>query len=530
RDSRRMPMITISVFVWFLISLSWRLTIISIFLLAIVALANQYFIYRSREFGRILSEKSREYSNKLFEILTGIRLIKTVSNESYEYDLIKKIIREREQADFDAQANSSLIGPFNEVSGIISVLVMVVLGRYLFLDKIESFSTILLTYLVFLFRLLPLVGQLNSSRSRLANVAHSAKITTEFLRQDNKPFMSKGSEIYHKLEQGINFKEVSFSYPGHEDLVLNKINLWIEKGKTIALVGASGAGKSTIADLLPRFYDPTEGTITIDGKDLREYDLKTFRRAMGVVSQDTFLFNNSISYNIAYGRENFTLEEIIEAAKRANAYEFIIDLPKGFDTEIGDRGVRLSGGQRQRIAIARALLRNPDILILDEATSALDTVSERLVQQAIDEVCRDRTTLVIAHRLSTVQKAHKIVVLDKGSIVELGNHEKLLEKNGYYARLYSMQFTEQSRPKVILPTNESLLRASLQASYKFRSRLSYEVRSHLNVMLGSLILVNDGFLDNPEEQYELIEESYNSAMRLLKIIEFYEDNNISQNY
>lgn len=437
--------INITLFVAVLISLSWQLTLISIVLLSSIIFVNQYFVKRSRKFGRINSQKSRDYSNNLLEILTGIRWIKTVSNEEYEYHNIKRLIHERERSSFDAQVISGLLDPFNEVSGIIAAFIMVLLGRYLFFEQLQSFSAIFLTYLLFLFRLLPFVSQLNSARNQLGNLSHSVDVTADFLRRDNKPFMVNGHKPYHKLEEGIHFENVSFSYPDHESLVLNQINLWIPKGKMTALVGASGAGKSTIADLLPRFYDPTEGRITIDGKDLKNYDLKSLRQAMGIVSQDTFLFNKSVRYNIAYGRENVTEEEIIDAAKRANAYEFIIKLPKGFDTEIGDRGVLLSGGQKQRMAIARSLLRAPDILILDEATSALDTVSERLVQQAIDELCRGRTTLVIAHRLSTIQKAHQIAVIDNGCVVEIGTHQELLDQDGYYTRLYSMQFAEESK-------------------------------------------------------------------------------------
>jgi subfamily B ATP-binding cassette protein MsbA len=290
------------------------------------------------------------------------------------------------------------------------------------------------------------------------------------------------------------------------------VDLWVPKGTTLALVGASGAGKSTLVDLLPRFYDPLEGCITIDGKDLREYDIRSLRQAMGIVSQDTFLFNTSVRNNIAYGREDVSLDEVVEAAKRANAYEFIVQLPQGFDTEIGDRGVLLSGGQRQRMAIARALLRNPDILILDEATSALDTVSERLVQQAIDELCRDRTTIVIAHRLSTVQKANQIAVMDKGQVVEIGTHEELLKQGGYYSRLYSMQFEQSAEDVVDKAVNDALVQAS------------YEVRTHLNPLMGFLRLVVDDLVDNTGERQELTEEAYQSAMRLLKNLEVLEEN------
>jgi subfamily B ATP-binding cassette protein MsbA len=430
--------ITITFFVFLLISLSWELTIITVTLLGAVAFINQFFIRRSRKFGKILSQKSRAHTNKQFEVLTGIRLVKTSGQEKKEYDQIKKLIEQKEKAEFDSQVNAGLIGPFNEISGIATVLFMVIAGRYIFALKMQDLAPILLTYLVILFRLLPVVNQLNSLRNQLANLSHSMDVATKFLRRDNKPFMMRGNEIFTQFKEGIRFENIYFSYPKYDEIVLKGVDFWIPKGKMVALVGASGSGKSTIADLLPRFYDPTAGRITIDGKDLKDYELRSLRRAMGIVSQDTFLFNNSVHYNISYGVDNVTEEEIIEAAKRANAYEFIIQLPQDFATEIGDRGVMLSGGQRQRIAIARALLRNPDILILDEATSALDTVSERLVQQAINELSQERTTLVIAHRLSTIQQAHNIIVLDKGTIMEMGTHEELLEKGGYYTRLYSI--------------------------------------------------------------------------------------------
>jgi len=515
-----MTTISILTLVWVLLMLSWKITLIATGLLLIIGVVNQYFVNRSKYYGKVVAEKSRNYNQKLIEILTGIRLIKTVKNEGEEYEQIKNLIEEQEDAEFQSQANSSIIAPFNEISGIIVILVIIIIGRYLFREELQAIATVLLTYLVVLFRLIPFVSQLNSARSQFANTAPSAEIVADFLRRDNKPFMVKGGEKLSFLEQGITFEQVSFAYPGNENLVLKNIDLQIEKGQTIALVGASGAGKSTMADLLPRFYDVIKGRITIDGIDIREYDLKELRQAMGVVSQDTFLFNNSVRYNIAYGLENVTEGEIIDAARRANAYEFIKQLPQGLETEIGDRGVLLSGGQRQRIAIARALLRNPEILILDEATSALDTVSERLVQQAIDEVCRDRTTLVIAHRLSTIQKADKIVVLEKGEIVEIGPHEELIEKNGYYARLHSMQFADESHKLALKMIKEDLLGANQQLT----RNISYEARSSLNSMLGYLRLMADGFVDDQEEQQELLEESYQSAINLLQTLEFYEEN------
>ncbi|OKH25134.1 ABC transporter ATP-binding protein [Hydrococcus rivularis NIES-593] len=439
--------VTVLTYIGLLILISWQLTVISTVLIAGIFFLNQNFLRISKKLGQELSQVSKQYSNKILEIVTANRLIRVAKTEEKEYQKIQQLVLALEKSQFYLQINDQAIQPINEVLGIIVLLTIVISGRYLFSGNLPSVTTVLLAYLLLLYKLLPFVSQLNHARNELAKKAFSVKIATNFLQRENKPFMidCDRPQIYSQLEEGIRFENVSFVYPDTDTTVLNEINLWIPKGKTIALVGSSGAGKSTLADLLPRFYDPSGGRITIDGIDLREYDLKSLRQAMGIVSQDTFLFNNSVRYNITYGLEDVSEERLIDAAKLANAYEFIMQLPNGFDTEIGDRGVMLSGGQRQRLAIARALIRNPDILILDEATSALDTASERLVQQAIDRLSRNRTILAIAHRLSTIQKAYQIAVLDKGHIVELGNHEQLLAQNGYYARLYSMQFAESPR-------------------------------------------------------------------------------------
>ncbi len=502
---------TILVYVGILISISWKLTLASTCLLLMVTLINQYLIKRAKSFGKILSEKSRAYSTTLLEILTGIRLIKSVSTEEFEFQRIERVIEERERLDQQSQANYDAIGPINEVAGTLAILAIVFLGKAFFLKQIEALSTILLIYLYVLFRLLPIVSLLNSQRSGFANTAPGTEIVADFLRRDNKPFMANGQSIYKKIEKGIRLEGVSFAYPGHDDSVLTRVDLWVPKGTTLALVGSSGAGKSTLADLLPRFYDPVEGRITIDGKDLKEFNIRSLRQSMGIVSQETFLFNTSVRNNIAYGVENVSFDEVVEAAKRANAYEFIAELPQEFDTEIGDRGVLLSGGQRQRIAIARALLRDPDILILDEATSALDTVSEKLVQRAIDELCRDRTTVVIAHRLSTIHKAHQIAVMDKGQVVEIGTHHELIRKGGYYTRLYAMQFEQDAEDMMQAAVNDSLIQTS------------YEIRTHLNPLVGFLRLIVDDVVENSGERQELTEEAYRSAIRLLRNLETLED-------
>ncbi|MCT7974190.1 ATP-binding cassette domain-containing protein [Laspinema olomoucense] len=501
---------TVLIFVGILILISWQLTLVSTLLLMLVPLLSQFIIRRSQEYGKILSEKSRAYTTALMEVLNGIRLVKSTGQENQEYFKIKRLIEDREKAEMQSQVNYSIITPMNELSGLVVILCIIIIGRIIFSNQIESLSTLLLTYLFVLSRVVPLMGQLNNSRSEFANVIPSTIIVSEFLRKDDKPLMKDGTEPYRKLENGIHFDHLSFSYSGHKDVVLKDVDLWLPKGTTLALVGGSGAGKSTLADLLPRFYDTTEGRITIDGKDLREFDMRSLRKSMGIVSQDTFLFNDSVRNNIAYGRPDATEQEVIEAAKLANAYEFIMNLPEGFDTPLGDRGILLSGGQRQRIAIARALLHNPDILILDEATSALDTVSEHLVQQAIERLSRDRTTLVIAHRLSTVKNADQIAVLDKGQVVETGTHEELLSKGGYYAKLYSMQFSLDTQDLVKKARSETLMNTS------------YEIRTRLNPMIGFLRLIVDDVVDSPQELRELTQESYESAIRLLNTLEYME--------
>ena len=492
---------TVLVFVGLLLSLSWKLTVTATVLLALVAWANQYIINRSKHFGSQLSEMSKDYSVRVLETLTGIRLVKSTGNEEKEYERLKHLIQRREEADFQAQVNYAAIGPINEVVNLIVIILIVFIGRTIFANEIESISTILLTYLLVLIRLIPLISQLNSGRSQFANTSASVEVVDDFLRRKDKPFMRNGSVKYSPLQSGIHFNKISFSYPNNEKFFLKEVDLFLPRGTTLALVGASGSGKSTLADLLPRFYDPTEGQISIDGRDLRKFELKSLRKAMGIVSQDTFLFNASVRENIAYAKPDASDKEILEAAKGANAYEFIQQLPKGWHTQIGDRGQILSGGQRQRISIARALLQNPEILILDEATSSLDTVSEKYVQAAIEKLSCNRTTLVIAHRLSTVQKANKIAVIKDGQVVEMGSHKELLAKGGEYTKLYSLQFAEDSA------RDEALIRGS------------YEIRTSLNFMINFLTVLVDEMGDSSEERDELIRKSYDSAANIVKTLE-----------
>lgn len=505
--------ITLAVFLVLLVLTSWQLTVISTVTLGSVTLLNQFIVKRSKVLGKRLSETSKAYSSRVFEVLSGIRLVKATANEEREYNYLDNIIIDRESAEFNSQLVFAGIAPFNEIINILALMLIAVLGRVAFSNQLELFESSLVAYLIILFRTLPFIGQLNSQRSTLANTSTSVEVVTALLKRDDKPFMPRGAKPYRPLQKGIHFNQIRFNYPGHEQEVLRGIDLFLPKGQTLALVGSSGAGKSTLADLLPRFYDPTSGTIELDGVDLKTIDLCGYRSNLGIVSQETFLFNASVRENLLYGRPEATDTELKAAAKQANAYEFIENLPQGFETMIGDRGVLLSGGQRQRLAIARALLQDPDILILDEATSALDTVSERLVQNAIDELSRDRTTLVIAHRLSTIHEADQIAVLDRGKVVEVGTHRELLEKRGAYAKLHAMQ-----RTKGVNENGAGNLVSGIVPVYrKAISTSSYELRSQLNSMIGLLALIQDD-VDDPYEQAELMADAQTIAVDLLDVV------------
>jgi subfamily B ATP-binding cassette protein MsbA len=514
---------TVLTFLAILIALSWQLTLISSILIASLALVSQLYVRRAKVLGQRLAQQNKAYSVHLYEVLSGIRLIRTFVSEDREYKKLLNLIHTHAKTEFQSQMVGAVVGPLNEIISIIILIFIVFLGRLFFSESLGSLSTILLIYLIILFRLLPFVGQLNSIRTTLANAAASVEIVYDFLREDNKPFMFKGQLPYEGLKHEIKFTSLDFAYPGHEQLALNDICLTLPRGQTLALVGSSGSGKSTLASLLARFYDPTEGTITLDGTDLCQFDLTTLRRRMGIVSQETFLFNDSVWNNIAYARPDATEEEVVNATKQANAYDFIQGLPQGWDTKIGDRGVVLSGGQRQRLAIARALLQDPDILILDEATSALDTISERLVQQALDDLSRDRTTLVVAHRLSTICQADKIAVLSQGKVIEIGSHDELLEQESEYCKLWQMQFGPSDSQRTNVTDASKPNADRLEHSDKsLLVRHSYQMRTDLNSVLGTLKLLADGIEDDPLEQQELAEDAYRSAMNLLRLIEVVE--------
>jgi ABC-type multidrug transport system fused ATPase/permease subunit len=435
-----------------LVALSPVLTAVTILSLTVVILLLRIVIQSVQLRGRRAAEAIEQFSSSVTELISGIRVIKSFSAESREIARTGQSLQSRYEAELNAYRYHAAIIPATETSGIAVLLIILVLGSSLFSGSSNSTLPLLLTYTLGLLRILPRINHLNSMRSQLALLAGSLDVIVNFLSSTASLGLPDGHASYSSLKNKLVFDSVTFKFAPTLEPTLKEISFEIQRGMTTAVVGPSGSGKSTLVDLVMRFHDPESGRITVDGIDLRNLQQSSWRKAIAMVSQDTFLFNTSVRDNIAYGCPDATETEVIEAAKKAYAYDFIQDLPQGFDTIVGNRGTKLSGGQRQRIAIARAILRNPDLLILDEATSALDTNSERIVQQAIEEVSRDRTVIVIAHRLSTIEKAGNIIVLHDGRVEEQGTHQELLALQGKYWSLYNSQ----------LAVNDSLSQASLR--------------------------------------------------------------------
>ena len=385
-------------------------------------------------------ERIADITSILDETFGAMRIVKAFGMENYEIERF----REEEKKYFRLLTSlirrRALASPITESLGVITIsIILYFIGTQIVLGKSDMTPGAFFVFLGIFFQMMPsikLFGQVFNSIQE--GIAASERVFS-ILDTTPKIIDAPNAIELKSFNKGIQFQNVSFKYE-KSDLILNNINLEINKGEVLAIVGPSGAGKSSLVDLIPRFYDVTDGSILIDGIDIRNITMKSLRSFIGVVTQETILFNDTVKNNIAYGLQDVSPDKIIEAAKAANAHNFIQVLKDGYETVIGDRGTKLSGGERQRLSIARALLKNPPILILDEATSSLDTESEVLVQQAIERLMKGRTSIVIAHRLSTVQRANKIIVLSDGEIVEEGTHELLLSKLGLYHKLYNMQF------------------------------------------------------------------------------------------
>ena len=423
-----------------LLFISWQMTLFTILFAPLM-------LWIMGKIGRRLKEQSLEAQtlwsdtmSQVEETLGGLRVVKAFLAERKMGKRFDRITEAMKVKNTRVATRQALAHPVSECLGTIMIAIVLWFGGTLILkDNAPIDAPTFIFFLVILYSVIQPIKDLSKAAysipKGMASMERINKIldTVNPIKEADNPLPLEG------FDKGISFKGVSFSYDAGGRRILDGIDLEIPKGKTVAIVGASGAGKSTLVDLIPRFYDIDEGAITVDGKDIRDVKIKDLRALMGNVNQDPILFNDTIFNNIAFGVEGATMEQVVEAAKIANAHEFIMEKEQGYDTNIGDRGCKLSGGQRQRISIARAVLKNPPILILDEATAALDTESERIVQEALDRLMTSRTTIAIAHRLSTIKAADEIIVLHEGCIVERGKHEDLLARNGYYKKLNDMQ-------------------------------------------------------------------------------------------
>ncbi len=431
--------IMITVFLTTMLIISWELTLFVFVLLPIMG-------YIMGAVGKKLKRSSLEAQNKWGELMSqieetlgGLRIIKAFNAEQKISERFHKGSDEFREMTNRIARRQYLAHPMSELLGTITIAIVLWFGGSLILkDNSLLDASVFIYYLTVFYLIINPAKDLTKASYAIQKGLASMDRIDKILNAENNITETPNPQPI-TFNESIQFKDVWFKY--ENDWVIKGMSLNIKKGKTIALVGQSGSGKSTLVDLLPRFYDIQKGEITIDSLNIKDTSLFELRSLMGNVNQEAILFNDTFYNNIAFGVNTATLEQVEEAAKIANAHEFIVSTPKGYDTNIGDRGGKISGGQRQRISIARAVLKNPQILILDEATSALDTESERLVQEALERLMKDRTTIVIAHRLSTIKNADEIIVINEGEIVEQGTHDYLYEKDGYYTKLYNLQLT-----------------------------------------------------------------------------------------
>lgn len=423
-----------------LIFISWEMTLFTVLVVPLIAWGISVLGKNLKRESTEAQVKLSETMSQLDETLSGLRIIKAFIAEQKMKDRFSHTANEQRRFTNKVAVRQSAAHPVSEFLGTVMIMLVLWFGGTLILSAHAPFDApTFIFYMVILYSVLqPLKDFSRASYNIPVGLASMERIDKILAAENNIVEKADAQEI-EAFKDRIEIKGLCFTYPDGNKEVLKDIDITLEKGKTVALVGQSGSGKSTLVDLVPRYYDVTSGSISIDGTDIRDLKVRDLRSLIGNVNQEAILFNDTIFNNIAFGVENATREQVIAAAKIANAHDFIMEKEEGYDSNIGDRGCKLSGGQRQRISIARAILKNPPILILDEATSALDTESEKLVQEALDRLTTDRTTIAVAHRLSTIKDADEICVMHEGVIVERGRHEELIARDGYYKKLIDMQ-------------------------------------------------------------------------------------------
>jgi ATP-binding cassette, subfamily B, putative efflux pump len=434
---------TIFIAVVMMFMMDVKLTLISILLFPLYGISVKYFYGRLRHLTRIRSQALAEVQGYLHERVHGIPVIKSFAIEDYEHDRFAKVNRNFLKKALDHTSwNAKTFAVVNTITDIAPLLVIGYAGYQVIQGNLTVGTMI--AFIAYIDRLYNPLRRLVNSSTTLTQSFASMDRVFEFMDEAYDIVDRKDAVKCQSIKGEVVFDHVTFSYEKGEPPVLKDITFSVKPGETVALVGMSGGGKSTLVGLIPRFYDVSEGSIRIDGRDIREFQVRSLRDQIGIVLQDSILFSESVKENILIGKPDATDEEVVEAAKAANAHDFIMNLPEGYDTKVGERGVKLSGGQKQRIAIARVFLKNPPLLIFDEATSSLDLESEHYIQEALEKLAKNRTTFIVAHRLSTITHADQIIVIENGEIVEKGTHQQLIAKKGVYYNLYQVQQLDHS--------------------------------------------------------------------------------------